>query len=104
MLKLLVLGPHFENPSGLSEGEAEGIEEDEETRKRRWAGATPRRTFHRGSWEFVTVTCVKVGPQRSKKRLWESEAPLTALGLSPLCPDSVRLQPAPPRGPKSPPV
>lgn len=33
----------------LSEGEAEGIEKDEETKKRRWAGVMPRRTFHRGS-------------------------------------------------------
>ena len=33
----------------LSEGEAEGIEKDEETKKRRWAGVTPCRTFHCGS-------------------------------------------------------
>ena len=33
MLKLLVLGPHFENPASLSEGEAEGIEEDEEQKE-----------------------------------------------------------------------
>ena len=51
-----------------------------------------------------TVTWVKVGVRSSKERLGESEAPLAVLDLSPLYPDSVRLQPAPPRGPKSHPV
>lgn len=52
MLKLLVLGPCFENPSWLNEGEAEGIEKDGETKKRRWAGVTPCRTVHRGSGSY----------------------------------------------------
>ena len=86
----------------MSEGEAEGIEKDEETKKRRWAGVTPCRTFTVG--QGFTVTWVKVGVWSSKERLGESEAPLAVLDLSPLYPDSVRLQPAPPRGPKSPPV